>query len=172
MIELLHIGKTFKTHGIKGEIEIEVEEIFLDWLLKTKIFFLKMDGNPVPYWIESIRTDSRIFIKIEDIDSPEVAKLLTHKEIYIDKTRVPKDLLEEHNQDLSHIGFEGFQLIDINSGVAAMILQVIEYPSQLMVEVEFKNRKLMLPLHEDFIKTLDQKNKTIKVSLPDGIFEI
>lgn len=172
MLQFIKIGSSFKTHGTKGEIEVDMEEIFLDWLLKEKIFFVKIEGNMVPFWIEKVRSESRVFLKVEEIDNPEMAKNLTHKEIYADQSRIPQELLEDFDNQLSHHTFEGFILIDSTSKIKVPILQLIEYPSQLMVEVERNDKKLMIPLHEDFINKLDHKNKKIEVSLPEGIFEI
>ncbi len=172
MLEFIKIGSTFKTHGTKGEIEIDIDETFYDWLMNEKVFFVRIEGNMVPFWIQQVRNDSRIFIKLEEINTPENAKNLTHKEIYADQSKIPRELLEEFDNELSHHTFEGYLLIDSTSKIKVPILQLIEYPSQLMVEVEFKMKKIMIPLHDDFITTLDHKKKKIEVILPEGIFEI
>ncbi|NOT37531.1 MAG: 16S rRNA processing protein RimM [Saprospiraceae bacterium] len=172
MIEFLHIGKIFKTHGIKGEVEVEIDEVFEDWLLKEKVFFLQIEGNFVPFWIESYRSDARLFIKIEEINSPEQAKIITHKEILLDKSRIPKSLMKNFQDELTNNSFESFTIHDIASNTTAIIEKVIEYPSQLMLELSLNDKTLMVPLHKDFIQNIDEAKKIITVKFPEGIFEI
>lgn len=172
LIDFITIGKTFKTHGVKGEIEVELDDIFLDWLLKEKVFFLNIDGNPVPFWISEFRNESRLFIKVEDVQTPEAAKILTHKDILVDKSRVPKSLIKTFKEELSNQSFETFTLQDLNSNISVEILQVMEYPSQLVAEVLYKDQKLIIPLHKDFVESVDEEKKHIIARLPEGIFDL
>ncbi|MFN8331360.1 MAG: hypothetical protein U0T81_09115 [Saprospiraceae bacterium] len=66
----------------------------------------------------------------------------------------------------------GFILEDVQSQREAIIQSVEEYPSQLMAEVILDDKKIMIPLHPDFIVKMDKKNKRIKVRLPEGLFDL
>ncbi|MFN8331359.1 MAG: hypothetical protein U0T81_09110 [Saprospiraceae bacterium] len=49
---------------MKGEIEVDVDEILLEWIKKEKIVFFFVNGTPVPFWLEEIRNDARIFLQV------------------------------------------------------------------------------------------------------------
>lgn len=172
MIQLVKIGSSYKAHGIKGELEVFIEEPVLQWLRKEKVIFFNVNGNDVPFWITNIRDDSRIFIQLEDVHSPESLKSLCNKDIFIDKNKVPQRIWDSFEETISNNDLEGFTLIDQLSGNKAMIKLIQEFPNQLMATVEFNEREIYIPLHPDFIKKIDVHQKTILASLPEGIFEV
>lgn len=171
-IQLIPAGRTFRTHGIKGEIEVEADELLLGWIEKEKIVFFHVDGSAVPFWIDEIRHEARIFFRFEDISTPEAARALVHKEFFIDRSRLPSSILKKLDGRLEGPGLEGFMMEDKTSGRQALILSVEEYPSQLMAEVELDQKKIMIPLHPDLISRIDKKNKKIFVQLPEGMFDL
>ncbi len=172
MIKLIPIGSTFKTHGVKGEIEVEIEEVFKPWLIKEKILFLYVQGNAIPFWISAIREDSRFFISLEEVDTLEEAKLLCNKTIYADENKIPASILKKAKADSLPDGLENYSMIDKTSGVHSKILSIQEFPSQWLAEVEVNDSKFLIPIHEDFISKIDQKNKILHLELPDGIFNL
>ena len=48
MEEYVNIGYTKKPFGITGELKVHIEEEYLEDFLQAKVFFLKMNGKPVP----------------------------------------------------------------------------------------------------------------------------
>jgi 16S rRNA processing protein RimM len=52
------------------------------------------------------------------------------------------------------------------------VIEVIEQPHQLLCVVLIDNKEVLIPVHEEFLKKLDKKNKKIYVSLPDGLLDI
>jgi len=171
-IALIPAGQTFRPHGVKGEIEVDVDEILLDWIKKEKIVFFYVDGTPVPFWLEEIRNDARIFFRFEEITTPEAARMLSHKPFFADRSRLPKKIIQALEESLEADALTGFILEDVQSQREAVIESVEEYPSQLMAEVMLDDKKIMIPLHPDFIVKIDKKNKRIKVSLPEGLFDL
>lgn len=171
-IALIPAGQTFRPHGVKGEIEVEVEEILLEWIKKEKIVFFYVNGTPVPFWLEEIRDDARIFFRFEEITTPEAARMLSHKTFYADRSRLPKRMIQAMEESLDADALTGFILEDVQSQREAVIQSVEEYPSQLMAEVILDDKKMMIPLHPDFIVKMDKKNRRLIVSLPDGLFDL
>ncbi|MEP7197044.1 MAG: hypothetical protein ABI851_11030 [Saprospiraceae bacterium] len=171
-MEFIQIGRSFKTHGIKGEIEIEIEDLYFKWLLKDKIFFVYINGTAVPFWISDVKNESRLFIKIEDLDSPEQAKAITNKLLYADKSRIPKNILKQQKALLQADSLASYSIMDQQSGIKSNIISLQEFPSQLLAELNVNDKKVMIPIHEDFIIKIDEKEKILYLNLPEGIFEI
>ena len=67
-------GKILKTHGVKGEVTVLVEDAAL---FDTDYIIVPIDGLYVPFFIESRRgkSDNIDIIKIEDIDSDSFDEL-------------------------------------------------------------------------------------------------
>ena len=54
-IDLISVGKTLKSFGVKGEIKVDIDELFEDYILESKVLFLNVDGNDIPYFIDQHR---------------------------------------------------------------------------------------------------------------------
>ena len=78
----LEIGKIKKPHGLNGELKATIDERFFEDVNEVEAFFVAIEGEKAPYFIESIRGGSPILLKFEDIDSKEDAALFTNKRIY------------------------------------------------------------------------------------------
>ncbi|MBK6354260.1 MAG: hypothetical protein IPF46_12920 [Saprospiraceae bacterium] len=74
MINFVAVGQTFKAHGVRGEIFAELTEGLEKYVFKTGVVFIKVDGCPVPFFIESHRDEGRLFIKFEDVNDPEACQ--------------------------------------------------------------------------------------------------
>jgi 16S rRNA processing protein RimM len=169
MIQLYEAGHTYKVHGVRGELFIGFEAELKSYVIKTAVVFIKVDGNVIPYFIERISGNEDLKIKFKDVNSPEEARLLSNKMVYIDIEGIdPESIREEIPEEEN--GFIGFQMEDLKSGFKGRITQVEEFPSQLMCWVEKDQQEYMIPLHEDWIVEMNMENKIIKLNLPEGLF--
>jgi len=81
----IKIGKALKTHGFKGNLKIEVEDIYIKDFDKCTYVFI----NNIPYFIEEKNIESEyIYIKFEDIESKEEAQLLCSQDIFLEKKQL------------------------------------------------------------------------------------
>ena len=174
MKEPLHpIGYTRKPFGLKGELKIQIEEIFIEDLLQTKVCFLPFKGHPTPYFIEHLRETDSLLIKFEDIDNKENARQLANLEILLRKSDLSIDpdqpLIDE---DLEYGAFVGYTLIDVQLGEIGSIEEIQEYPQQEMAAVTYNDHPFLIPLNEHFIQSIDEVKQLIYVELPEGLLSI
>ena len=71
--DIVHVGRTQKPYGIRGEIIIlfsRVEYAEAD----SEYYFLMIDGIPVPFFVEelSYTTDVSARVKFEDVDDEKM----------------------------------------------------------------------------------------------------
>ncbi|MBK8081160.1 MAG: hypothetical protein IPK25_13305 [Saprospiraceae bacterium] len=67
---------------------------------------------------------------------------------------------------------KNFVLFDQNTEVG-MIEEIVLYPGQLMALVKNKSGAIIhIPMIEDWIISIDQKNKIICMNLPEGLLEV
>lgn len=167
--EFVEIGYITKTHGLRGEVQV-VFSYHEPEKLKLNAVFLEINGKMVPYFTSSFKLSQQTlgYFQFEDINHIDKAQPLVKKKLFLSKKLMPKKKKEEFTfRDL-----EGFAAIDENYGDLGKILSVREYPQQFLAAVNYKEKEILFPLSEDFITRIDIDNKTLNISLPDGLLEV
>lgn len=163
------IGKLAASFGLKGELVLQ-HNLGKKTTLKglETIFTEEGKDNFMPWFITgtSIKNEGETFIKLEGIDSKETARKLTPKEAWI-----LEDDFKKFASKSSPIAMLGFNLV--NEGIdLGEILEVIEQPHQLLCAIMLEGKEALIPIHEGSLQKIDQKNRKVFVTLPDGLLDI
>lgn len=169
MIKLKAIGHSLKAHGKDGFIKLSVHDAFVKDILGAKALFIDMDGSRVPFMIKEIKENNQVFVKLDEIEDPQQASQLSSKEIYLHVDEISLDN-EDHLPQESEL--LNFKVTDQNGIAKGQIINVIENPHQILVEVQGDEKVFMMPLHENLIIDLNPKQKSIQVEIPEGLDEI
>lgn len=161
------IGYVAKTHGLKGEVTIILTEA-VD-LGVVKAVFLEIKNSLVPYFIEqfSDRQD-KVFVKFEDVNTPEQAALIKGASIYLEKTTRPKLKRGEFYDD----EVVGFTVIDSVEGELGIVQEVITSGSNRLLQLIYQEKEVLIPINSPFITSVNKSKKKIEVQLPEGFLEI
>lgn len=169
MNQFFKVGKLAASFGLKGDLVLQHslgKKTALNGL--ETIFLEEGKDNFMPYFITStaIKNDTEVFLKLEGIDTKETARKLTPKEVWL-----TADDFNKFTSKSAPIQLLGFQLIDgkINLGE---IIEVIEQPHQILVAVLIDEKEALIPIHQDSLEKIDQKNRKVYVTLPDGLLDI
>lgn len=132
------------------------------------VFVEEKKDNFMPYFIEStsIKNDSEIYIKLEGINTKEVARKLTPKEVWLQEADFKKFAAKS-----SPIAMLGFHLINEDEDLGE-IIEVIEQPHQILCAILLDGKEALIPIHEESLDKIDQKNRKVFVTLPDGLLDI
>ena len=162
--DVYKIGKLGKTHGIKGEISMQVDDDVFD-RVDADYLVLELDGIMVPFFMEEYRfkTDETALIKFEGIDTQERARELTGTEVFF-----PRELAEsDDNDELSYAQLVGYTVINSNNGKSVgTISYVDEQTINIMFELEDGT---LLPASEELIADIDTEKKEITLDIPEGL---
>lgn len=165
--DVYRIGKIGKPHGIKGELQMQIEDDVFD-AVDADYLVLCIDGIMVPFFIEEyrFRSDESVLMKFCDIDSQERARELTGVEVFF-----PYSLAEEDDSgDVSTARIVGFSIINASDGkVAGKITGVDDSTVNTLFVLE---NDLLIPATDDMIKEINTENRTITMDLPDGILDL
>lgn len=169
---MIKIGFTKKTHGLKGDIKINIEERYLEDFMACDHVYLELNGSKVPYIIEDVRMGNEVILKFEDVEDVNAAKLLGSKEIFLK----PEQILTPEQRSIAVSGaqyfdIEGFEMINDNIAIG-LIKEVSNMPSQIMALVETEKGIRFVPLNDYFVKKVDRKLKQIIVELPEGLLDL
>ena len=178
---LIAIGKLFKPHGYKGELNVEIE-FGKELLSDAKIpFFVKMDNIPVPFFVERIGggASGYSFLKFKGVDSDVEATNFVNKAIYVEKDIAAKVTDFEDDDLILADSLIGFSVLNGSDGkLLGMVTDIeegIEY-DYLVVELPGRESPLSIPLVDDYIEEISESdnedNGFIKVNLPDGFLDI
>src|SRR5688572_18440369 len=99
------IGLVLKPHGLKGEVTISIDDDAPD-ISELESVFIEVNNRLIPYFIESISVrDTKAFVKFDEVDTPEAAKEISKRALYLPKAMRPKSGRGEFYDD-EVIGFE------------------------------------------------------------------
>ncbi len=169
MSNLVEIGKTGKPHGVKGELRLRIEGAYLEDALKASVIFIETKGQQLPYFVEQLKIGNAAIVKLEDITRKEDAMLLANATLFLRDEDVSIKVIDA---DLVFAYLKGYQLEDIAIGVIGTIKTIEEYPQQEMAIVDYKEKEVLIPLHEALIQQIDKAKKVLLMELPEGLLEL
>ncbi len=172
MEDYIPIGFTKKTHGLNGALKVAIEAHFLDDLADCSVVFLRIDGRPIPFFIEDIDYKGALLLKLEDVDNPEAAKALSGTEISLRRSEISSNLRAPASAPTSYHTYLGYSLIGSNEQAIGPIKAIEQFPQQVMAIVERKGKEILIPLNDKFILQVDEQQQRITVELPDGLLEL
>lgn len=173
MDKYVQIGQMKKTHGAQGEIKADISEDFLEDFANSDVVFINVQGKPVPFFIESLRDVGDILIKLEDVDSPNDAKPLVAQAIFLRETDLVHFQKNKTTIDVhSFRHFVGYTVVDSEIGAVGVIQSVETYPQQELAVVVYLEREVLIPLNRQIIFEIDEKSKTLRVNLPEGLLDL
>lgn len=165
-----YIGKITGTHGLDGKLivrhQLEGKNI---WNKIPHVFIEIRRESYIPYFIEakSELNHDEMMLKVDEVDSVEMAKAFSGKKVYLDAEVFAK--LQPKAVSGNMIGFK---IVDQTLGEIGLVEDLFETPGQVLATVQFKGKEVIVPLIDATIKNIDGAKKTITVSLPDGLLDI
>ncbi len=171
MDNLISVGYTKKSHGLKGELKVQIEEVFVEDFLQTETIFLDIKGKKVPFFIEMVREGNEILVKLEDVDSRESADTLSGKELFMREIDI--DLSEDEEEtETDFTEYIGFTIQDSESGTIGEIEDIIEFPQHSVAVLTYQNREVLIPMNHAFIRDIQTEQKILIMELPQGLLEL
>lgn len=165
-----YIGKLSGSHGLDGKLvlrhQLEGKNI---WNKIPHIFVEVRRESYIPYFIEeqSVVNHEEVLLQLDEIDSMELAKTLAGKKVYLETEVYAKLKPKAVSGDMI-----GFKVIDENLGELGTIEDMFETPGQVVATIQYQSKEVIIPLIDSTIKSIDGANRTIRVSLPDGLLDV
>jgi 16S rRNA processing protein RimM len=166
----LFIGYLTKTYGINGEFLLKLNNNFCsDDLIEPESVFVEIDKKPVPFFLSSfnIKNRNEIIIGFTGIRTNSLSELLKGKKISI-----PEKLVTQNEPENNFYGIIGYKVNDKNHGYIGIFENILEYPGNHVMEINFNKKEILIPLNPDFILEINQTTETIYISAPEGLIDI
>ena len=168
-MQYFKIGKFAASHGLNGELVLQHslgEKTSLKGL--ETIFIEQTKDNFLPYFITetSIKSDTEVYVNLEGIITKETARKITPKDAWLQEPDFKKFAAKA-----SPIALLGYEMIDGKTNLGE-IIEVIEQPHQILCTIVYKGKEALVPIHENNLIKMDDKNKKVYIEIPEGLLEI
>ena len=163
--EIAPIGVFGKTHGIKGEINLDLN---IDFDLEdTPYIIVDIDGIFVPFFIEDYRykSDSVALVLFEDINTEERIRPFFGKKAYVKK----EALSENENDEMSINYYVGFTMLTPQRQVIGQIVEIDDSTANVLFVLD---NDALVPVGAVEVLDLDADKHTMIVEVPEGLLEI
>jgi 16S rRNA processing protein RimM len=163
----LCVGTFQKPVGLEGELKVEIREAFQEEFVQCDHVFVLENGNYIPWFIEDMRFSGFLIVKLEEVDTPEDAVRFSLADIYIKSSSIasPELITRLGKQD-----WVGFTVYDKDK-MLGIIDEILTYPGQELASVRFGEKKILIPLADPLITSVDNTQKTVHMTLPEGLYD-
>ena len=166
---LVQIAQILKSNGNDGELVLGFRDIYPEDIDLKEPVFIIFDGLPVPFFFEDfrLRGNSKAVARLTGISTPEDVAEVTGKAIYADWEEPDELSLEQDGLE----ALVGWRVLDGNSEIGT-VTSFVDIPENPCIEVRTQGGELMIPLHDDLVTKINQKTRTLRMTLPSGLLEM
>ncbi len=168
--DLFFLGIIHKPHGFKGALNASIDsDNPLDYK-KIKKIFLELNDNLVPFFLEKIehKKGNQFIFYIEGVNNETNARQFVSKPFYIPSKEIKaKKKSEYYIHELI-----GVTLYDHNNVEVGKIIEIMSTQAYPTAIVEYKNKKVFIPLPKNLIISVSIELKKLVVDIPEGLLEL
>ena len=167
MKQFLEIGKVNNTHGLKGEVKLEMWCDGIDYIKQLKTVYLDDKGSRA-LDIVSVRPQKNIaIIKFAEINSIEQAEELKNKVIFCNRNDAEIDDGAYYLADII-----GARVVDVENGREyGKIADVMNYGSSDIYDVVLDKKHTLIPAIPDVVKEIDTEKQIVLIKAMKGLFD-
>lgn len=169
MEQYFSIGQIVGTFGLNGEVVLKHNLGKRTSLKGLEVLFVEEAKDKfLPYFITGtkIKNEAEVYIAVEGIATKEAAKKITAKKVWLRE----EDFKKQAGKT-APISLISYMMID-GTKELGNIIEVIEQPLQILCKLEIEGKEVLIPLHEETIRSVNHKKKQVVVELPDGLLEV
>ncbi len=168
--DCFYLGKVVRKHSFKGEVVIKLDTDEPELYENMDAVFLDVGNNFIPFFIENslLQKGNQLRVMFEDFSTEEDADSIMKCDVYLPLTLLPK---LTGNKFYYHEVI-GFTIEDVNFGKVGTLIGVNDKTAQPLFVIENRDKEILIPMIDDFIKKVDRENKKIVVESPEGLIEM
>ena len=157
------VGKIVGTHGIKGEVKV-INESSFERFIKGNTLYIDFNNEYKAINIDSVRIHKGMYlIAFNGIDNINDVLEYVGKNIYT----------TEHDRlDDNHYYYDdliGSIVYNQNNEKIGIVNDIIENPTQEVLEIDTGEKKVLIPFVNAFVKKVDIIKKEIYVEVIEGL---
>lgn len=169
--DYFHFGYIVRTHGVKGDFIVTLESDSPANYKSLKVVYLEIDGVLKEYNVTKIsikEKEKSAYLHLDGIEDMTTAENYLKFQLYLPLSSLPK--LKGKKFYFHEI--MGFLVVDVQLGPLGKICSIYDRAVQPVIEFDYKERKVLFPLHPDLLLKVDREAKEFHVDLPEGLVDI
>ena len=167
MKEFLEIGKVNNTHGLRGEVKLEMWCDSIDYLRQLEKVYLDDKGNKSLSLVSARPQKNIAILKFSEINSIEEAEGLKNKILYCNRNDAE---IEEGAYYLADI--IGSRVVDIETGREyGRIVDIMNYGSSDIYDVLKDKKHYLIPAIDDVVKEIKTDEQIVLIKPMKGLFD-
>lgn len=167
MKQYLEVGKLVNTHGIKGEMKLQLWCDDIEYLKQFKELYLDENGEKVLTLLSARSQKNVALVKFAEITSIEDAENYKNKVLYANRDDAQIEEGVNYIEDLIDC-----TVVDIDTNkVYGKVCDVTNYGASDILDLVKDKKHRFVPMIDDIIKEIDVDNQTISIKYMKGLFD-
>jgi len=166
-MELL-IGKVVKSHGIRGEVAVEVftDEPDVRFAVGEALHG-KQAGKDRDLTVKTSRPhQKRLLLSFEEVPDRTAADSLRGMQFFAAPLERVEDSEEYYDHELI-----GLKVIHEGEQVGE-VTGVMDTPNRKILEIDYAGREVLVPFVIDFVPEIDLDGGTLTITPPEGLLDV
>jgi 16S rRNA processing protein RimM len=163
------LGRITKISGYEGAVAVKLEKTFTENIPRLESVFLEIDGKPVPFYISGYEYSGADILKLkfEGYESIEKVNEFIGCQVFLTATPASNNIGDDSDN------LTGYTILSVDNTLIGLVSDLLQNPGQwLLVVKSEENREILIPLHEDFIVSVDHEKKILVMDIPDGLKDL
>ncbi|MBK7040061.1 MAG: 16S rRNA processing protein RimM [Bacteroidetes bacterium] len=164
------IGKIVSVHGVDGDVVISHLITNINKVNDLPVLMIEVwKESYIPFFINQVKSVSHddMILSFEEINSREEAKKYLNKKVYV----FDEKIIQTHSEE-EWAFLIGYTIQDSNKKNIGVISDIITNGMQVLIELEYNQKTVHLPLHQDLIVMLNKAQQLIILEIAEGLLEV
>ncbi|MBR4241657.1 MAG: 16S rRNA processing protein RimM [Eubacterium sp.] len=167
MKQFLEIGKVNNTHGLRGEVKLEMWCDGIDYIKQLKTVYLDDEGKKSLSLVSARPQKNIAILKFGEISTIEEAEQLKNKVVYCNRN-------DAHIDDNSYYLADiiGAKVVDIETQKEyGKIVDIMNYGSSDIYDIVKDKKHYLIPAIPDVVKEIDTEKQIVLIKAMKGLFD-
>jgi 16S rRNA processing protein RimM len=167
--DCFNLGYIARRVGNHGELSFVLDVDDASRYKKLESVFVELNNSLVPFFIQKIQIKgSNATVSIEGIDTITKAEELVKAGLFLPLSALP----ELKGKKFYFHELPGFMASDKRFGEIGIVKEVLNFPQQAIISIMKGDNEVLIPAKDEFIISIDRKNKRIDLDTPEGLIEL
>lgn len=164
----LNIGKVVKSHGIKGEVAVDIATDDPDIHFAVgETLTGKQAGKEIELTVKTMRPhQKRLLVSFEEIPDRTAADSLRGMKFFAEP--LEHDAEEDGYYDHELIGLE----VRMDKKPIGKVTGVMDTPNRKILEVDYQGREVLIPFVMDIVPEVDLDEGYLTITPPEGLLDV
>ena len=166
MKQFLEVGRLINTHGIKGEMKLEMWCDGIEYLKQLKTLYLDDKGQSSLSVVSVRPQKNHALISFKEITSADDAEYYKNKVLYCDRGDAKIEDGANYIQDLI-----GCYVVNAETEEEyGRVADVVNYGASDILEIESGGKRRLVPMIPDIVKEINTEYQVIRIIPMKGLF--